>query len=1498
MSRTPACRFARPTLWLPLATWVAAMALGRRADAASAAPLPDGVRAVWDADKAFRETTPTRERLCINGLWRWQPASRGQTADDRRQKADGGGAADAVPDGGWGHFKVPGSWPGITSYMQKDCQTVHPHPSWADDKLSGVTAAWYQREVTIPKEWGGRRIALSADYVNSLATVYVDGKRAGDLRYPAGELDITAACRPGGKHVLSLLVIALPLKGVMLSYTDTSSARQVKGFVARRGLCGDVYLVAAPRAERITNVKVDTSVRKRMITCQAALDGLDPKMLYALRAQVTEKGQEVARFYSETPFRASDLKEGRFAFTAGWKLDKLWDVHTPQNTFELSLSLVRQPGVVTDTAFPVRFGFREFWVEGRDFYLNGSRIFLSAVPLDNAQVGAAWASYEGAKESLLRLKSFGINFVYTHNYGCEPGAHLSFEEVLRAADDVGMLVALSQPHFGHYDWRAEDADRANGYAAHATFYARVAGSHPCVVAYSTSHNATGSGQDMNPDLMGAAEEDIPRGPWSANNAKLAFRAEAIIKGLDPSRIVYHHAGDIGSLHASNFYPNFVPIQEMSDWFETWAAKGVKPVFLCEYGAPFSWDWAMYRGWFRGKREFGSAVVPWEFCLAEWNAQFFGDAAFRISEREKANLRWEAKQARAREGWHRWDYPTQLGSNALDERGPVFGQYATDNWRAFRTWGLSANSPWEHGLLHKLRDGVDKARKDLPLDWERLQRPGLSPDYVEERYERMDIAFERKDWVPTPYGQAMLRNNMPLLAYIAGKPARVTSKDHNFLPGETVEKQLIVINNSRAPVTCECSWSVRSAGFSPSSPIRPEGRTTNVSVKTGQQARIPLSFPLPKESAAGAYKLSMTAKFDSGETQSDEFTIHVLPPPPAAKPAAKIALFDPKGETAKLLTAMGVSFDEVRGAETPRPQVELLIIGKGALTEKGPAPDIRRVRDGLKVLVFEQTSEALEQRLGFRVTEYGLRQVFPRVPDHPALAGLTADNLRDWRGAATLLPPRLAYTAKSPQGPCVSWCGIPVTRLWRCGNQGNVASVLIEKPACGDFLPIADGGYSLQYSPLLEYREGKGMVLFCQMDVTGRTEGDAAAERLARNLLNYVGFWKPAPRREAVYAGDPSGRAHLEKAGIRPGMPRVQSSEDFLTLRPDQVLVVGPLGGGLLEPHKAIIAGWLKRGGHVLAIGLGEAEARIFLGLDVTMRRAEHIAAFFEPRGSESLLAGIGPADVHSRDPREMNLVSGGAMPVGDGVLAVSKEGNVVFCQLVPWQFDAEKLPTRQTFRRVSCLVARLLGNMGVGAETPLLARFSDPLGAGPPPPNLLKNGDFRADADGDGVADGWQVSSDGKPTAAREKLAPDGWAQRFTFTPPTDKKAGSIMLAQHDMPMEKGQWYRISLRAKCEGMKGTKVTLTIQNTATWRSFFDYQDFTPEETWKTFDFIVESNASAKSGTKFQIWHGAPGTLWLADLRLEPCDPPTRGRWLTGLYLDQPTEWDDPYRFFRW
>ncbi len=732
------------------------LSLGHAQDAASV--LPQGVQAVWDLDKAFHESTPTRKRVCLNGLWQWQPA---------------GTNADQLPHADWGYFKVPGCWPGITDYMQKDCQQVFTHPAWQQTKLGSVTAAWHQREFTVPVDWTGRRISLTAEYLNSFAVAFINGVRVGELHFPAGELDLTAACKPGQKYALSLFVQAMPLKAVLLSYTDSASARTVTGSVPRRGLCGDVFLVSSPVGPRVTDIRIATSVRKQELTLDVALDGLAPTEGYSVEARIFDRARAIKQLEPQT-VHAAELKGGRFTYSRNWLPDRLWDTDTPENTYTLQMTLRDPAGRVLDTTWTERFGFREFWIDGRDFYLNGMRIFLSAVPLDNAQVSAGLATYEAARETFRRLLSFGINYVYTHNYDCEPGSHLSFTEILRAADDAGMLVGFTQPHFSHYEWRAPDAAQNNGYRRHAEFYVRAAQNHPAVVMYAMSHNATGYSEDMNPDLIDGVHDR--RDTWAMRNLQNALAAEAMVKGLDPSRIVYHHAsGNLSSMHVINFYPNWAPIQELSDWFEHWATEGVKPVFTCEYGAPFTWDWTMYRGWYKGKREFGSATVPWEFCLAEWNAQFYGDRAFQISEAEKRDLRWETDKFRNGRLWHRWDYPVEVGSSQFTERYPIFAAYLTDNWRAFRTWGVSATSPWEYAHFWKLRDGVDQRRRDLLVDWQSLQRPGFSPDYIGDRCQSMELAYERDDWIPTAAAQqcppARLHRGQTNLLYEQGPQLR-------------------------------------------------------------------------------------------------------------------------------------------------------------------------------------------------------------------------------------------------------------------------------------------------------------------------------------------------------------------------------------------------------------------------------------------------------------------------------------------------------------------------------------------------------------------------------------------------------------------------------------------------------------------------------------------------------------------------------------------------------
>jgi hypothetical protein len=1256
------------------------LALRPEANALKAAPAHT---VVWEMAKAFRESTPTRERICVNGLWRWQPA---------------GAAADVVPTQLWGCLRVPEAWPG-GNRQGAGPQIYDPNPAWEKPAANDVTAAWYEREIVVPPEWAGRRVALYAGYLNSYAVVYLDGARAGEIRFPAGEADLTRFCRPGQMQILSIFVAAMPLSAVMMSFSDSAAARQVAGNVERRGLCGDVYLTSTPAGARIADVKVETSVRNWELALDVALDALDRNRTYILRARIGDGSQAAAKEFTSQPFQPDELSGGRIRITENWRPEKLWDTHTPQNQYIASLSLLDSAGKVLDVALPIRFGFREFWIDGRDFYLNGTRIYLAASPLDNAQGSATLASYEATRAALQRYKSVGINFVYTHNYGCEPGTHRAFEEILRAADDEGVLVSFSQPHFGQYTWTMPDADTANGYARHAEFYVRVAQNHPSVVCYSTSHNGTGYGEDMNPDMIDGIL--APREPYGVIGAGRALRAEAILRRLDPSRFVYHHAGNLGVMHAINFYGNWIPPQEMSDWFEHWASVGVKPVFPCEYSVPLTWDWAMYRGWYKGKREFGDAVVPWEFCMAEWNAQTLGARAYRITEAEMENLRWEAEKFRQGRGWHRWECPHTFGSPEFEDVFRVLAAQVTENYRAMRAWGVSAtSSPWDI-QEYWIGPPRTKAGDNLPLevDWERLQQPGPRLAYVHEDQARQLLAYRPAEYKPTAVAQALYRNYMPLLAYIAGKPAVFTSKDHNFLAGETAEKQLILINNSRVEVTACCEWSFDTP--------RPMHGSTQVTLPPGGQKRIPLKLELPENLAPRQYSLQAAVHFGKDETQKDSFAIDVLPRPALPQAGGTIALFDPKGETGKLLDRMGVRWERV-DANADASRYEMLVIGKGALSLQNAAPDLSAVRGGLKVVVFEQTGEVLEKRFGFRIAEYGLRWLFKRVPDHPILAGLADEQLHDWRGASTTLPTRLAYEL-SPQfsgAPTVKWAGLTVTRVWRCGNRGNLASALIEKPACGDFLPILDGGYALQYASLIEHRTGSGMVLFCQTDVSGRTEADPAAETLAGNIVQYAAAWKPSPMRTVVYAGDSAGKAYLDSAGL----PLVVY--DGQELSAGQLLVVGPGGGKTLAAQRARLAEWVKAGGRVLALGLDAGEANSFLPMNLSMVRREHIAACFEPSPAGSPLAGVSPAEVHNRDPRELPLVSSGASIVGDGVLATAADGNVVFCQLVPWQFDdsGEKMNVKRTYRRVSCLLARLLGNLGAGSVTPILERLATPVG--------------------------------------------------------------------------------------------------------------------------------------------------------------------------------------------
>ena len=92
------------------------------------------------------------------------------------------------------------------------------------------------------------------------------------------------------------------------------------------------------------------------------------------------------------------------------------------------------------------------------------------------------------------------------------------------------------------------------------------------------------------------------------------------------------------------------------------------------------------------------------------------------------------------------------------------------------------------LSERCRHKSEQQIRSLPVAWDRLQRPGYSPDYAGDRFERPDLAYRWEDWEPSEAGQAFLRGLRPVLAFLAGKPGAPTSRDHVFTAGEVVEKQ--------------------------------------------------------------------------------------------------------------------------------------------------------------------------------------------------------------------------------------------------------------------------------------------------------------------------------------------------------------------------------------------------------------------------------------------------------------------------------------------------------------------------------------------------------------------------------------------------------------------------------------------------------------------------------------------------------------------------------------
>lgn len=1205
-------------------------------------------------DSPQRLANPYRERLCLNGLWRFFPL------------ADRNGLTETPPPAGsgWGYFKVPGVWPqggGNTSFKPLLApELVKMSPKWH--------TAWYRREIAVPSEAAGKKIFLELEQVQTRGMVYVDGRKAGEIIFPGGMIELTGFVEPGRRQTLEVRLSAVPLAEAHYVAMDGDNITKVAAKVKNRGITGDVFLHIVPN-ERIDNTHFITSVRGRSISFDSGISGLQTGRTYTVGVQVFDRNGKKAGTFSSPPFTSGELKNGRYLFTAKWENPELWDIHTPQNlyTAELTLSADGKP---LDRTLPERFGFREVTIEGPNYVLNGKVIHLRAyhLPTFSAEWMADKASRESALEAYRRLRELGFNFSISRNYNFAEGAVNYLRGSFEAADEFGHLWSFSLPH----PWQFKDLtirENADAFAKMSSYLIRKYWNHPSIILYVTNHNRAGAWGDQNPLRIGGeykranSAKEVEAKEAGRNNF---FVAQKRIAEIDPSRPVYSHAsGSLGGQYSLNCYLNWAPKQERSDWLEDFYKNGKYPLSFVEWGLPHIASFSSYR-WPKFIWAANDVQTSWD---TEYLAAEYGDGVAEWTPERQVVLNklfeWKNKPIR-------WGSLSTTVAR-LPDVSRLFADYHTDNLRSMRAWNIGIILPWDDYVFYMQNPGKYPAVEN-PDRWRNLNKPGLVPDYA--NWGDYVLTAHRGQFRLSKAGEANRKWNRPLIAWIGGERV-FTTKEHIFHPGGTVAKQLVILNDRRVPVACDYVVWIRNVNA-------PAVRGT-VSVEPGKRALVPFRTTLPARLKNGQYELAAQFRFRAegiNEKFDDAFKLDIIPALPERPAGTRVALYDPKGLTEKLLKARNVPYVKV-GLDSDLRKFKTLVIGREALSAKGPLPDLNAVRDGLNVLIFEQPTGAIG-RLGFRTNEHGLRSVYMRSAAHPALAGFRPELLTDWRGEATLLAPYIGYNQFFC--PEWNWCGFKNTRVWRCRNRGTVANVLPEKPVLGNFTPVLDGGFALQYAPLIEYREGKGRIVFCQAEVTGRNGGDAAADLLADNLLDYIRRVKPPVYKKFAVIGGETFRNYLAKLNLK-GAAEPSGEAD--------VIIVGP--GAQSYPD---LTGQIESGKTVAAFGLSAEELRQILPRVKAERVRSGTSQIADLNAPE--LEGVSNLDTFFQHRLDYTAVDGKET----AVVRIGK-GSAVILGVAPWMLDYKELfRLRSSFRRRAFLMSQILRNAGVEFGSALLERFA------------------------------------------------------------------------------------------------------------------------------------------------------------------------------------------------
>ena len=1188
--------------------------------------------AVIEQEKPLlRSISADRRELLLNGVWRFKPEIPNRST-------------------GWGYIRVPGAWAATHSWLIPNFDRVPVPPRNANWKLAELNKCYdasYEKTIDIPADWKGKIIELNIMRPASDAEIILNGKPSGHIRWPYGKADLTAGIRPGQENTLRIRMRARPRTEVVNDYTFYSPKTE-KGEIYNRGLCGSVTLSMRNPCPSIEGMFIRTSVRRKLLETDVELqpDGFSGTagFTFTIRDWKTGKTVKTADFTSRLDGKKHEVR----TFRIPWENPILWDIDNPHlYTLEVRMKTARG----TDS-FRDRFGFREFRISGRDFLLNETKIRLHPTFL-----GYAGGTAEILHHVYTMHRKAGFNAVevlMNHRFDQYGSADFRKEQAA-AADEFGMLHLMPTADFGDVPYgHPIPVEVANEWEKDFVKEWKILRNHPSIVSFVAGFNRFSTELQRSPLCLGNGKRlSAPYG-HEKKRTDSSNRIMAIMKKYDNTRpMTSHDSSGVGDYHTSNIYLNFIPLQERDEWLSEYVRTGDRPYLAVEFGCPLTYSFM------RGRVAGG--LYTTEPLVTEWCSIYLGTDAFR---REDDSYRADIPDLLKPTLYTGWTILPKMHNYAIVQ--DLLDLFIQSTFRCWRTYGISGGIvPW--GDAHGWDYPTKEVKHTVVLNRNGGDTPVVSS--VEDRtYNRFAKKYINKA------GETLLRNNADTLVWIAGKTENFAVKDHHYSPGESMEKQIAVINDTRRDLTyqllCEVRidektiWRERYSG----------------SVPPGENKRIPFTVPLPENPVQGKGTILLTGTCPAGKTGvRDEFPFEVVALP--AYSGKPVRLFAPDPQSERFLKTAGIPFSEAKKIPGNESRTLLIVNGNALARRDFPWKSLHEfVSGGGKALLLEAPRNVYTDRFGFRTAPHVSRRAFPieGTVKNTAFSGITAEELRDWRGAGNGVPARYGTSGeqyrRNPHRYGFHW-----------GNNGSVCSIPLEKPHASGWTPLFENEYGLIYSPLMDLRIGKGMVRLSTFDFTRRTETDPASMKLFSALLRDLENTEAVPERNTILCG-----ASKEENALLTKMGLLFSSETEIPADGSGILLIA---GSRCAADSPAFRRFLSSGGRAVVLPRKSGEKnRLF-------EVADGVAGKTLTLPDWEVLRGVSISDFFLKtDYRGPLLRPGKTVETGaHGLIGRCRigKGEAVFLQLIPGMVNTEKIRyMKAPMWRIMRLLSQVLANSG------------------------------------------------------------------------------------------------------------------------------------------------------------------------------------------------------------